>query len=130
MSTTYVELLQEFVPRPISSEQAYREALKNVEQLMRKPAKTRAEDDMLELFATLVEQYEIRKGYATPVISARDRLKGLMEAHQLTQTELSRRSNVPRSTINEVLSGKRNISKANAARLARFFGVSIEEFIL
>jgi HTH-type transcriptional regulator/antitoxin HigA len=129
MSTTYKELLQEFVPRPIVSERAYQRALKQIERLMRKPQKIRAEDDMLELLATLVEQYEIRNGYANPVISPRDRLAGLIEARQLTQTDLSRRSNVPRTTINEILCGKRGISKSNAVRLAEYFGVPIEEFI-
>ena len=84
---------------------------------------------MLELLATLVEQYEIRNGYTNPVISPRDRLAGLIEARQLTQTDLSRRSNVPRTTINEILCGKRSISKTNAVRLAEYFVVPIEEFI-
>ena len=48
----------------------------------------------------------------------------------MTQTELSALSDVPRTTINEILHGKRGISKANAARLAKFFGVRIEEFIV
>ena len=129
MSTTYKELLQEFVPRPIVSERAYQRALKQIERLIRKPKKIRPEDDMLELLATLVEQYEIRNGYSNPVISPRDRLAGLIEARQLTQTDLSRRSNVPRTTINEILCGKRSISKTNAVRLAEYFGVPIEEFI-
>jgi len=129
MSTTYVELLQEFVPRPIASDRAYQRTLKHIERLMRKPRRTRAEDDMLELLATLVEQYEIRQGYTDPVLTPRDRLAGLIEARQLTQTELSRRSNVPRTTINEILGGKRSISKANAVRLADFFRVPVEEFI-
>jgi len=129
MSTTYKELLQEFVPRPVVSERAYQRTLKQIERLMRKAKKTRAEDDMLELLATLVEQYEIRNGYPNPVVSPRERLAGLIEARQLTQTDLSRRSNVPRTTINEILCGKRSISKSNAVRLAEYFGVPIEEFI-
>ena len=52
-----------------------------------------------------------------------------MEARQLTQTELSRVSQVPRTTINEILAGRRSISKANALRLANYFGVPAEEFI-
>jgi len=56
-------------------------------------------------------------------------LAGLIEARQLTQAELSRASQVPRTTINEILSGRRGISKANAVRLAKFFRVPIEEFI-
>jgi hypothetical protein len=36
--------------------------------------RSRAEDDLLELLATLVEQYEVRQGYAVPELSPRDRL--------------------------------------------------------
>ena len=129
MTITYKNLLQDVVPRPIASESAYKRALRKVEHLMRKAKKTRAEDDMIALLAMLIEQYEIRLGYTNPVLSPCDRLAGLIEARRLTQTELSRLSGVPRPTINEILAGKRSISKANATRLAEFFGMSIEEFI-
>jgi len=129
MSTTYQALLQEFVPRPISSERAYQRALTQVDGLIRKARRSRAEDDVLELLATLVEQYELRQGHAVPELSPRDRLAGLIEARQVTQTELSRACHVPRTTINEILAGRRGISKANALRLAKYFGVPAEEFI-
>jgi HTH-type transcriptional regulator/antitoxin HigA len=129
MSTTYQTLLQQFVPRPISSQRAYQRALKQIDGLIRKANRSRAEDDLLELLSTLVEQYEIRQGYVVPELSPRDRLAGLIEARGLTQTELSRASQVPRTTINEILAGRRAISKANALRLANYFGVPAEEFI-
>lgn len=129
MSTAYETLLQEFVPRPISSQRGYQRTLKQIDGLIRKDKRSRAEDDLLELLATLVEQYEIRQGHTTPELSPRDRLAGLIEARQLTQTELSRASQVPRSTINEILAGRRSISKANALRLADYFGIRAEEFI-
>jgi HTH-type transcriptional regulator/antitoxin HigA len=129
MSITYETLLREFVPRPISSKRAYQRTLRQIDGLIRKATRSRAEDDLLELLATLVEQYEIRQGHIAPELSPRDRLAGLIEARQLTQTELSRASQVPRTTINEILAGRRGISKANALRLANYFGVPTEEFI-
>ena len=129
MSTAYETLLQEFVPRPISSQRGYQRTLKQIDGLIRKAQRSRAEDDLLELLATLVEQYEIRQGHTTPELSPRDRLAGLIEARQLTQTEVSRASQVPRTTINEILTGRRSISKANALRLADYFGMRAEEFI-
>ena len=129
MPTTYRELLQTVVPRPISSDRAYKRALGQVEQLMRNQKRNRAEDDMIELLATLIEQYEIFQGYSNPVLSPPERLAGLMEASELTQTELSYRSQVPRTTINEIIHGKRAVSKINAKRLASFFNVTMDEFI-
>jgi len=129
MSTAYETLLQKFVPRPISSQRGYQRTLKQVDGLIRKAKRSRAEDDLLELLSTLVEQYEIRQGHTTPKLSPRDRLAGLIEARGLGQAELSRASKVPRSTINEILAGRRSTSKANALRLANYFGVRAEEFI-
>jgi HTH-type transcriptional regulator/antitoxin HigA len=129
VAATYEELLQAVVPRPITSQRAYRRALRQIEQLMLRDQTTRAEDDMIELLATLIEQYEVRRGYATPTLSPRDRLAELMESRQMTQTQLSQASRVPRTTINEILCGKRSISKTNAVRLAKFFDVRVEEFL-
>ncbi|MCO6456653.1 MAG: helix-turn-helix domain-containing protein [Pirellulaceae bacterium] len=129
MSTAYATLLQEFVPRPISSHRGYLRTLKQIGGLIRQAKRSRAEDELLELLATLVEHYEIRQGHANPELSPRERLAGLIEARQLTQAELSRSSGVPRTTINEILSGRRSISKANALRLAGFFGVRAEDFL-
>jgi len=129
MSTAYQALLQEFVPRPISSRRAYQRRLKQIDELIRKARRSRSEDDLLELLATLVEQYEIRQGHTVPELSPRDRLAGLLDARQLTQAELSRASQVPRTTINEILAGRRGISKANAVRLANYFGVPADEFM-
>ena len=82
MLVTYKQLLQEVVPRPISSDREYKRALKQIERLMHATRKTRAEDDMIELLGILIEQYEVRLGYTDPVLSPRDRLAGLMEARR------------------------------------------------
>jgi antitoxin component HigA of HigAB toxin-antitoxin module len=66
MSTSYRELLGQVVPRPINSNAAYQRALRQIERLMCKPQRTRAEDDMIALLAMLIEQYEIGLGYDTP----------------------------------------------------------------
>lgn len=129
MSTAYQTLLQEFVPRPIGSASAYRRTLRQIDGLIRKVKRSRAEDDLLELLATLVEQYEIRRGHTVPSLSPRDRLAALIEARQLTQGQLSRGSHVPSATIHEILSGRRGISRTNAVRLAKFFDVPTDEFI-
>lgn len=76
MPVSYEELLTEVVPRPISSRRGYDRAMKQIEGLMRKSAKSRAKDDMIALLATLIEQYEIRQGFSDPVIAPRDRLAG------------------------------------------------------
>lgn len=129
MSTTYRELLVEVAPRPIRSHGAYNRALRQIERLMSKSRRSRAEDDVIALLAMLIEQYEIGLGYVTPRLAPRDRLAGLIEARQWTQTELARQSGVPRPTINEILSGKRAISKGAAIAFARCFHVPVDQFL-
>ncbi len=129
MTATYRELLDEVVPRTITSDAAYRRALRQIERLMRETRRTRAEDDMISLLAMLIEQYEIGLGYVTPQLSPPYRLAGLIEARGWTQTELARQSGVPRPTINEILAGKRSISKHAAIRFAKCFNLPLEEFL-
>jgi HTH-type transcriptional regulator / antitoxin HigA len=130
MSTSYRELLDQVVPRPIKSNAGYQRALRQVERLMRKMRRTLAEDDMIALLAMLIERYEISLGYDTPRLSPRDRLMGLLESQGWSQTELARQSGVPRPTINEIISGKREISKRAAMQLARCFRVPAEDFLI
>ena len=47
-----------------------------------------------------------------------------LEAFQLSQSELSRHTGIPRSTLNEIIKGKRPISAETAFTLAIFFDTS------
>ena len=63
-----------------------------------------------------------------PNIEPRRLLKGLLEQRELKQRDL-----IPvlggGSTVADILSGKRTISKTQAKKLAEFFRVSVEYFI-
>lgn len=52
-----------------------------------------------------------------------------LDAHQLSQSELSRRTGVPRSSINEIIKGKRPISAEIAFTLGTFFGMDPQFWI-
>lgn len=121
--TAYQALLQEYTPRPIRTEGAYRKTLRQVDGLMRRPRLSRAESELLEVLATLVEQYE-SKDYPTPTSTPHQMLAHLIEAKGVSQAELARETDIPRSTISAVLAGRRQISKANVTKLADYFGVS------
>ena len=58
---------------------------------MRTAKTIRAQGDMIELLATLIEQYEIRQGHTAPILSPRDRLAGLIEEGGLTRIIHERR---------------------------------------
>ncbi|NLY01118.1 MAG: helix-turn-helix transcriptional regulator [Rhodopirellula sp.] len=126
--TAYQELLVDYTPRPVRTEREYRRTMRLIERLMKKPGLSRAESELLELLATLAEQYESIE-YPTPQASQADLLAHLIDARGITQAELARQTGVPRSVITNVLKGRRKISQANIARLAAYFHVSPAEFI-
>jgi HTH-type transcriptional regulator / antitoxin HigA len=127
-TTTYESLLLDYVPRPIRSKAAYARALSQVEKLMATPHLDRAQSEMLELLATLVEQYESRE-HPTPQSTPAEMLAHFLEARNLSQAELSRVAGIPRSVLANVLAGRRAISKASAVKLSKYFGVSLSLFV-
>lgn len=52
-----------------------------------------------------------------------------LEPHQLSQSELSRRTGIPRSTVNEIIKGKRSITAETAFILGTFFGMDPQFWI-
>ena len=52
-----------------------------------------------------------------------------LDAHHLSQIELSRRTGIPRSTINEIIKGKRAITAEVAFTLGTFFGMDPQFWI-
>jgi HTH-type transcriptional regulator/antitoxin HigA len=122
-SATYVDLLTEVKPRPIRSEREHNRALAIVEKLMDKPHKTVAEKDMIELLATLIDQYEELHS-PTPDFSPGEMLKFFLEQRKLSQTELARQTGIPQSTIANVIAGRRQLSKSGVSILSKFFKMS------
>ena len=52
-----------------------------------------------------------------------------LEAFHLSQAELSKRTGIPRSTLNEIIKGKRPINAETALTLSIFFGTSPQFWI-
>ena len=122
-TATYSELLAQCQPRPIRTPREHTRALAIVERLMDKPRKSAAERQMIELLATLIDQYE-ESEWPTPHASPGKILKFLLDERQMSQSELARQLAIPQSTIANVIAGRRQLSKANVLALSKFFGVS------
>jgi HTH-type transcriptional regulator/antitoxin HigA len=125
--TSYQSLLLDYEPRPIRSDGAYRKALRHVEKLMR-PNLTRPESELVELLATLIEQYESRE-HPTPKSPPREMLAHLIEVRGVAQAEVARATGIPRSTVSAVLAGRRKLSTANIAAISAYFHVSPSAFM-
>ena len=110
--TKYQSLLLDFTPRPIRNEREYRRAMRRIETLMKRDTLSRSEGELLELLATLVEQYESQQ-HPTPKSDPREMLAFLIESREISRAELARQTAIPRATITNVINGNRSLSLAN-----------------
>ena len=127
--STYDSLLLEFKPRPIRNERDHARALQQIDTIMRRgPKLPRAESELVEVLATLIENYE-SAAHPTPQVAPADRLAHLIDATGITNAEVAAATGIPRSTITNVIAGRRKLSTANVALLARYFDVPAGDFI-
>ena len=118
----YLELVRGFPLRPIRSEKELDEAIQVVDALVTQKRLSRAEDDYLDVLSDLIEAYE-DKHHPIGDVSDADMLRSLMENRDLTQAALAKQVGIAESTISEVLSGKRKLTRAQIGKLAKFFHV-------
>jgi HTH-type transcriptional regulator / antitoxin HigA len=128
--TAYDSLLLKYKPRPIRNDREHRRVLKHVEELIGKhgPTPPRAEGELIAVLSTLIESYEVEtipRRKPTPA----ETLEHLIECRDVSRAEVGRATGIPRSTITNVLSGRRQISKENVTRLATYFHVDPSVFL-
>ena len=124
----YDALLLQYSPRPIHTERQYQRVLRQVDALMHKQKLTRAEDNLLEVLAALVTQYEQRH-HPAPDVAPGEMVAHFIEVRGVTKAQVARATSIPRQTITNIVSGTRGISKTNRAKLAKYFRVSADVFL-
>lgn len=125
-SPAYAQLLATIPPKVIRTEAEndhYVEALYALEQ---KRGLSREEKELADLLTLLIEDFE-EKRYQLPRATPARALSFLMEQHSLKQRDLVKIFGA-RSTVSEVLSGKRDVTKEQIRRLSQHFHVSPEIF--
>jgi HTH-type transcriptional regulator / antitoxin HigA len=94
--------------KPIKTEQDYELALKKLETIFHAKPNT-PEGDLLEVLSLLVHEYE-QKQYKIEPLSPLEALKYEMEEQGLSQTGLAKRVGMSKSTISEIMNGKKQMS--------------------
>lgn len=94
--------------KPIKTEQEYEFALKKLETIFHAKPNT-PEGDLLEVLSLLVHEYE-QKQYKIEPLSPLEALKYEMEERGLSQTGLAKRMGMSKSTISEIMNGKKQMS--------------------
>ena len=125
-SSTYIELLKTFPPRPISSEEELLATQKVIDLLIDRGTLTLDEQDYLNVLGSLVYEYEQKKE-SLPDIEGVELLKALLDEFGLQQKDL-----VPifksESVVSAVLNGQQQLTASHVHKLAEFFRISPAAF--
>jgi HTH-type transcriptional regulator / antitoxin HigA len=125
---SFDELCRLHPPRPIADDADYEQTAEIVDRLATITKLSRGQSEFLETLSILIEKYD-RDHYSEVAHStAIQRLKRLMDNHDMTASDLGRIVG-NRSLGAAILRGDRQISKANAIKLAEHFKVSTAAFI-
>jgi len=119
-----VELVLDFPLASIKSDEHLAEAQRVMDRLLACERLDEGEATYLDALSDLVGAYEDEHHAIEPASDA-DMLRHLMEARGVSQMQLSRETGLPRSTISEVLSGKKPYSRKLMRVLANYFHVDI-----
>jgi HTH-type transcriptional regulator / antitoxin HigA len=112
----------------IKTDSEYRRSLMIVESLMHKPNSTPEEDQLLELFVILVENFELEQYPAQQLSTPHSRLIHLMESNNLQAQDLEALLG-SNPIAAEIIAGTRKISANDAQKLADRFHLPVKLFL-
>jgi HTH-type transcriptional regulator/antitoxin HigA len=126
---SYLQLVLAFPLSSIRSDEHLDEARKVMDRLLAKGQLDDGELDdgertYLDALSDLVGVYEDEQHAIEPASDA-DMLRHLLEAKCVTQAQLSQEAGIPKSTISEVLAGKKPFSRQVMRKLADYFQVDV-----
>src|SRR4051794_23360855 len=119
---SYLELLRTLPLSSIRSDQHLDEAQQVMDKLLAKSQLDDGEQMYLDALSDLVGVYEDVHHAIGPASDA-DMLRHLLEAKGVTQAQLSQKTGIAKSTISEVLGGKKPFSRQMIRKLADYFHV-------
>ena len=120
----YLELVLAFPLASLQSDEHFAAAQEVMDRLLAKGELEDGEEMYLDALSDLVGAYEDEHYSIVPASDA-DMLRHLIEAKGTTQAELSRDMKIAKSTISEVLAGKKPFSRQMIHRFADYFKVDV-----
>jgi len=120
----YMDLIRQFPLRPIRTESDRDAAGAMMDRLAVRDDLNPGESDYQDVLDDLIEAYDEHRWPMPPDRrTPLQRLKSLLQDHNLTPTDLQTLLGCSQTLVSLILSGKRSLSKANIAKLAGRFGV-------
>src|SRR6266404_3764620 len=117
---SYLELVEAFPLASIRSDEHLAAAQRVVDRLLAKDELDAGEELYLDALSDLIGTYE-DEHYPIEPASDADMLRHLLEAKGIKPAQLSRDTRIPKSTISEVLAGKKPFSRQIIRKLADYF---------
>lgn len=128
-SDKYKDLLAQYQPKLIRTEEENEKALAIVEELMHRPNRSPEEDEVYELLIFLIEKFE-QDDYSPGAASTpHSMLLFLMEQRNIQSDDLAELLGL-NDLVSEVINGQRNLNQEEAKVLGQFFHVEPELFLL
>lgn len=125
-SSSYIELLQKFPPRPIKSEEELFVVQEVVDGLLDSGDMTPAKQDYIHVLGILIHEYE-EAHVSIPDLYGVELLKALIDELGLKQKDLVDAFKTE-SIVSAVLSGQRKFTVEHIEKLAIFFNISPSAF--
>lgn len=120
----YLELVLQFPLASIRSDRHLKEAQRFVDELLARGSLNAGVMTYLDALSDLIAAYEDEHHDIEPASDA-ELLRHLMESRPVSQAQLSRETGLSKSTISEVLAGKKQFSRQMMRKLADYFGVDV-----
>lgn len=121
---SYLELVLAFPLSSIRSEAHCAAAQRVMDRLLAQGKLNAGEETYLDALSDLVGVYEDEQHSIEPASDA-DMLRHLLAAKGVTQAQLSQAAGIAKSTISEVLAGKKPFSRQMIRKLADYFKVDV-----
>jgi len=122
----YGQLLANTLPQVIRTAQENERCIAKLETLLNRGKLSSEEKELADLLTLLIERYEERY-QIQPASSPAERVRHFMNAQDLKPADMLEIFGT-KSVVSEVLSGKRELSKAHIRALSKRFNVSPEIF--
>lgn len=120
-SHTYQELVLDYAPRPIRSEEEYMRARRRIDALLDKGELSQDEQDYLDMLGVVVENYEaVIEDEGEYELHGVALVKALLEEYDLRQKDLVDVFKTE-SIASAVLNGRRGLTVEHIDKLARRF---------
>lgn len=112
----------------IKSREQYDKYCNRLEEIIEKS--TNPDEDEIELLSLLIEKFneDQMKAYAMEMNPV-ELLIDLLSENQMTQVELSKRTNISPQLLNDIIKYRREITKSAALKFGEEFGIKYYAFL-